>query len=98
MSLLDRIEHIDGVIPMNNHLFPAVIFMLDRGEMTRAQAITALDIQPSEEARFDDYKTFYDTLSATDQQFFFALVTSANTALEHDKITQAKYKTFFGMT
>ncbi len=98
MSLLDRIEQIDGVVPMNNHLFPAVIFMLTRGEMTRAQAITALGILATEEARFDEYKTEYDSLSATDQAFFFALVTAANIALEVRKITQAKYKSFFGMT
>ena len=96
--LLDRIERVAGSARMNNHLFSAIMFALADNEVTRAQAIAALDITAGEEARFDDYKTYYDTLSTNDQLRFHDRVEAFGIILANGKITQATYMTKFGMT
>jgi hypothetical protein len=99
MALIDRLDHsTDRDDHIANHSFSAAIYFWAKGEITRAQVISAFSITAGEETQLDQLSTYYGTLSVADKQEFHSRVEAAGILLEGGHITQAKYKSLLGMT
>ena len=98
MALIDRIVRLDQLTARSNHLMAAGIWMWQRGDITRGQFTTALELDATDDAQLDELVTFYTALSASDKSLFFGDFSAWTIALEGGKITEASFKTRFGMT
>lgn len=99
MSLLDRIERVvSGVNKRSNHLMTAGIWMWQRGDITRAQFTTALELDASDDPQIDELVIHYNGLNANKKDLFFSDFSAWSIALEDGKISQAMFKTRFDLT
>jgi hypothetical protein len=75
----------------------AGIWMWQRGDITRTQFTTALQLDATDDSQIDELVAFYLALSANDKLLFFGDFTSWTIALESGNISQAAFKTRFGL-
>lgn len=103
MPLIDRLARNDpqppeGVFHIANHVFSAALWFLSKGDLTRAQIVTGLELRAEDEPQLDEIIAFYQTLNATQKTEFHSRIEGAGMLLEGSFITRAKYKTLLGMT
>lgn len=99
MALIDRLARrtTDGRdIP--GHDWEAALWLLQHGDITKANVVALFSLTPGEEADLDTLVAFYNGLSAGDKKAFFARNTAATIALQHGHISDAKYLSLLGMT
>jgi len=100
-TLINRLAH-DGSVPNNKeipgHNFGAALFLWASGDRTRAQTITALELDPDDEVQLDEMVTSYNALSANKMREFGAKVEAVSILLQDGKLTKAEAKTILGMT
>ena len=98
MALIDRIARLNPLTARSNHLMAAGVWMWQRGDITRGQFTTALELDATDDAQLNELVAFYVALSASDKSLFFGDFSAWTIALEGGKITEASLKTRFGMT
>ena len=98
MALIDRIARLDQLTARSNHLMAAGVWMWQRGDITRGQFTTALELDATDDAQLNELVAFYVALSASDKALFFGDFSAWTIALEGGKITEASFKARFGMT
>ncbi len=104
MSLEQRIERIDddSIRNMNNHAFPAAVWWMVRGKITRAQLDAAFDMDAEDKVTLDQMATAFNALTGpaltTDKiQFYYGDVYAAGVLLESGLIDQAKWRSLLGL-
>jgi hypothetical protein len=99
MAFLDRIERVvSDNTKRSNHLMAAGIWMWQRGDITRAQFMLALELDGSDDAQIDEVVAHYQARNTGDKDRFFGDFTAWTIALEDGKVTQALFKNRFDMT
>lgn len=102
MALIDRIFRDvtgDSTIRRSNHLLMAGFWMWARGDITRAQFVSALELEPSDSEQVDQLKAAYESLNPqAEKDRFFGDFTAWSIAAEEGKITKAQFRTRFGLT
>ena len=76
----------------------AGIWMWQRGDITRTQFTTALDLDASDDAQIDELVIHYSGLNTNEKALFFSDFSAWSIALEDGKISQAMFKTRFDLT
>lgn len=100
MALVDRISRLstDETVFRSNHLMAAGVWMWQRGDITRNQFTTALQLDASDDPQIDQVLTHYQGLNAGDKDRFFGDWSAWTIALEDDKVTEAQFLNRFDMT
>jgi hypothetical protein len=101
MALVDRLSRVppepaEGYIA--NHAFSAGVYLWGQGIVTRAQIVTALGLTVEDQIQFDQMKTHYDGLTATQKGDFHGKLEALGILLEMGYISKAFYKTQLGLT
>jgi len=99
MVLIDRLARDEGLQPgkrIGGH-HEAIILLFLLGKGTRAQAITALGLDPGDETQLDALKTHYDGLTTTAQVEFAICFRGVVDLLSNGLITKAQAKTLLGL-
>ena len=101
MALIDRIfrdDTGDNTIRRSNHLLAAGFWMWARGDVTRAQFMSALELQASDVAQVDQLKAAYEALNPqAEKDRFFGDFTAWSIATEDGKVTKAQFRARFGL-
>ncbi len=102
MALIDRIFRDpadDESRHIHNHLIAAAFWMWARGDITRAQLVTAMGLDVQDDAQIDELKATYDALATqAEKDRFFGDFTAWTVAAEEGKITKGQFRTKFGLT
>ncbi len=102
MALIDRIfRDVTDVntIHRSNHLLAAGFWMWTRGDITRTQFISALELEPSDSEQVDQLKAAYEALNPqAEKDRFFGDFTAWSIAAEDGKVTKAQFRARFGLT
>ena len=102
MALIDRIFRDvgdDSTIHRSNHLLAAGLWMWARGDISRAQFISALELDASDTQQVDELKAGYDALNPqAEKDRFFGDFTAWSIAAEDEKVTKAQFRARFGLT
>jgi hypothetical protein len=100
MPLIDRVFH-DDPDPTRwvaNHSFSATLWFWARGEVTRAQVISAFNMTTEDEVQLDELKAHYDGLPTNEKTRFHSDLEAAGVLAETGLITKTLYKSFLGLT
>lgn len=100
MALIDRLFHDDADPERHiaNHSFASSMWFLAKGEVTRAQVVSAFAMTAGDETQLDELISHYQGLSVDAKQEFHADLESAGILAEEGLITKTKYKSFLGLT
>lgn len=100
MALIDRIFHDDPDTTrhISNHTWSAALYFWAKGEVTRAQVVTAFNLTTEDEVQLDQLIAFYQGLSTADKQEFHSRVEAAGVLAENGMITKTLYLQFLGMS
>jgi hypothetical protein len=99
VALIDRIfRDGDDTDAISNHAFSAAVYFWAKGDLTRAQVITAFGLTATDEVQLDQLQAYYVGLSAEDKQEFHSRLEGAGILAEQGFITQAFYKGLLGLT
>jgi len=100
MALIDRIFHDDPDPDRHiaNHAFSAAIWLWARGEITRAQVVTGLNMTAADEVQLDELQVFYEAQLANEKSAFHSTVEAAGILAENGLITKAFYRGLFTLS
>ena len=99
MGLIDRLatdeqaigEHIAG------HMFSAALWFLSKGDITRAQLVSMLNLSADDVIQLDQIIAFFGTLSANEKGQWHNRVEAAVNLLEGNYITRTQFKQLLGI-
>lgn len=101
MALIDRIfrDPADRKLKRSNHLLAAGFWMWARGDITRAQFMSALELEAGDDEQVDQLKAAYEARNPqAERDRFFGDFTAWSVAAEDGKVTKAQFRTRFGLT
>lgn len=100
MALIDRLARDDPQPPnehIANHSWSAALYFLAKGDVTRAQVVTAFTLSADDETQFDQITAFWGTQTAAQKAEWHSRVEAAGILLETGIISRAKYQSLLGL-
>jgi hypothetical protein len=100
MALIDRIFHDDpdSTRSISNHAFSASVWFWAKGDITRAQVVSAFEMTTDDEIQLDELEAHYISLSVDDRRSFHSDLEGAGVLAEQGFITKVQYKSLLGLT
>jgi len=99
MALMDKLSQgLEDVEHIPVHLFTAAVYLWSIGTLTRAQVITGLGLEVSDETQLDQLASHYSGLNNPDKREFFGKLEALGVLMEEQKITPTQFKNLLGIT
>jgi len=97
MALIDRLKPDADDDKISSHVFSAVVYLWNRGKITRAEVISKLGLLTADEVQLDALDSTYQALPPPHQIAHHGLIESCVIALEEGMITPQEMETILGM-
>ncbi len=101
MALIDRIfrDPTDDAVRGDNHLMAAAFWLWARGDASRAQVVTALQLEAGDDGQLDELKATYDALATqAEKDRLFSDFTAWSVAAEGGHVTKDQFRTKFNLS
>ncbi|MHA2279805.1 MAG: hypothetical protein ACXAC5_02815 [Promethearchaeota archaeon] len=77
--------------------FSAAMWFWAKGDFTRAQVITGLGLETSDEAQLDQLKTNYQALTSEEQKAFLSDLLAASILASEGKINKTQFQNLLNL-